>query len=89
LATYPPRKTASPKANIVDEEDDKWQGSDAQALIRHAASAVRFHDVERRTYAAVPVGDHLETMPTAASNFSVGSFARLFSPGTNRRPQNR
>jgi hypothetical protein len=57
------------KACQEEGQDNGRKESQAMILTRHAAAAVLFHDVERRAYATVPVGDHHETLPIQSRAF--------------------
>jgi 5S rRNA maturation endonuclease (ribonuclease M5) len=70
LAAAPEQQPQDDGESREDEgEDDEREETQAQALIRLAAEAVLFHDVERRACATVPVGDHQETLPVRSSDF--------------------
>jgi 5S rRNA maturation endonuclease (ribonuclease M5) len=68
-----------------DEEKDEQKETQAQALIRHAADAMLFHDIERRAYATVPVGDHHETMTIRSGDFKRW-LVRAFYLARNKPP---
>jgi hypothetical protein len=88
LATEAEASTRKDDEANEEEEENEEKETQAQELIRHAKDAVLFHDVERRGYATVPVGDHHETMTIRSGNFKhwlVRAFylAREKPPGAN------
>src|SRR5262249_45118518 len=73
------------EASEDEKENDQREETQAQALIRAAAAAVRFHDAERRAYATVPVGDHHETLPLSSGDFKRW-LVRAFYRAKNKPP---
>jgi hypothetical protein len=69
-ATAPePQQQDERQAGEDEEDDGQQENTQAQALIRLTAACVLFHDLERRAYATVPVGDHHETLPVRSGDF--------------------
>jgi hypothetical protein len=88
LAAAAPELASDGEPQEDEEEDDDEQKSQAQALLRHAADAILFHDAERRAYVTFPVDHHYETQPLRSEDFQRW-LVRLFYRDTRKPPSDK